>query len=655
MRFVGLRLSALRFSDVVLPGALVLWWFGVQATDPTEMNDYGLFAAFPVVFFVAIGLLIGSIVATVGRPQLSPVRLGLHLIALVMMLHATMPLIFAEPIYPWAYKHVGVVGYINLHGSVDSRIDIYHNWPGFFALAAWFTRMSGATSPLDYAAWAPLYFNLVACLELAFVYRLFPVTQRARWVGLFLFVAGNWVGQDYFAPQAVAFVLSLAVFGMVLAWLRANRPPAVVRAAHRMVARVARHEHESGRDEGVPPGLRPPRAASLIALFLVFAALVITHQLSPYMVLLGLGLLTVAGMVRPRWVMVCLAAIAIGYLLVHLTYIERTQDLFGALNPFGNIVGAESDDSVVMTGRRVTALAAPALVLSLWTLGLVGVVRRVVDGRPTLVLSLLALSPTLMALAQSYGGEAVFRIYLFSLPWIALLGASALEFRSARRRLWPAVATGVVMSGAVAMYMSATFGAAELYAVWPGELTASEYFYANAEPGSALSLAAPNFPTRVGNNYNEFTATGDNPPDLISAVPDLRHRMLGSADLPAVAAFVAPSEATRLGGYFLVLSTGQRIYAEVLGLLPRGSLSSLDAALTQSPDWQVFLRNRDAVIYQYAPDRADEPFEPFAPVISRGQPEYSIDRTVDPVGLGAGLAGLVLVGLIVGSRMKTAG
>ena len=69
------------------------------------------------------------------------------------MIHGTAPLLFAEPRYAWTYKHIGVVQYINLHGALDASIDIYHNWPGFFALAAWFGRIAGINTPLAYAAW----------------------------------------------------------------------------------------------------------------------------------------------------------------------------------------------------------------------------------------------------------------------------------------------------------------------------------------------------------------------------------------------------------------------------------------------------------------------------------------------------------------------
>jgi hypothetical protein len=239
-----LQALALRRSDVLAPAALVLWTASVSTVEISTMNDLGLLAALPATFFAALGLLVVSIVMTLRDVRPSPVRFALHVGCLVVVLHGTVPLILSAPNYPWAYKHIGVTDYVSLHGSVNAATDIYQSWPGFFAGTAWLTKLAGAGSPLAYAAWAPVYFNLLNCLMLAFVFGALRVARPTRWLAVFLFVAGNWIGQDYFAPQALAFVLSLAVFGMLL--------------------------------------------------------VVVTHQLSPYMLIIGVALLTVAGTIRPR-------------------------------------------------------------------------------------------------------------------------------------------------------------------------------------------------------------------------------------------------------------------------------------------------------------------------------------------------------------------
>ena len=366
-------------SDVLLPVAMVVWFLGVRMTNADAMNDWGLLAALPVAFYIGIGLLAISIGCLLAEDKPSPLRLGLHLVALVLVLHGTVPLIFPETNYPWAYKHMGVVGAVNRRGGLDPSVDIYQNWPGFFALAAWFDKIAGVGDPLSYAKWAPVYFNLLLCLELAFVFRWLPLGRRERWLGLFLFEAGNWVGQDYFAPQALALVLCLAVFGMVLAWFQVERPPAPLRWAGRIARRLvkaraararcrlsspprvgmasapltvrsllARTRLRGGLALTEPPRSRRRAAAdhtdaaltdrsrpwALVFLLAVFAVVVVTHQLSPYLVVAGIALMTAAGGVRPRWIVVAFAVVTIGYLVPHLAYLRSSHNLAGSpLNP----------------------------------------------------------------------------------------------------------------------------------------------------------------------------------------------------------------------------------------------------------------------------------------------------------------------------------
>ena len=105
----------------------------------------------------------------------------MNLGALLMMLYGTAPLLYGAARYSWTYKYIGVVQYINLHGHLNTSIDIYQNFPGFFAFAAWFDKVIGVQSPLAYAKWAQLAFEALTCLMLHFVFRALPLTDRERW------------------------------------------------------------------------------------------------------------------------------------------------------------------------------------------------------------------------------------------------------------------------------------------------------------------------------------------------------------------------------------------------------------------------------------------------------------------------------------------
>ena len=123
--------------------------------------------------------------------------------------------------FSWAWKHVGIVEYILRTGQVDPQIaslPVYHNWPAFFGLNAWVVRQSTLDSPMSYATWAPILFNLLFALTLYALFRGFTTDRRLIWTSVLIFELGNWVGQDYFAPQALAFFLYLVVILILLRW-----------------------------------------------------------------------------------------------------------------------------------------------------------------------------------------------------------------------------------------------------------------------------------------------------------------------------------------------------------------------------------------------------------------------------------------------------
>ena len=399
---------------------------------------------------------------------------------------------------------------------------------------------------------------------------------------------------------------------------------------------------------------RPFVLGTLIA---VFAVVVVGHQLSPYLVLLGLGLLAAAGFVRPRWVVMVMAAITLGYLALHLSFLRANGDLagspfnpreiLGALsNPFDNAHAAGFDTATPMAGRRITALGAPVLILGLWALAGLGAVRRIRAGRPALLLVLLAASPAVLALGQNYGGEAIFRIYLFSLPWTVALAACALTRRSDRRadrrpagavaRDWgSAVVASAALSVVIVLFMSAFYGSIELYRVRPGAVAADQYFYDHARPGSVLGLVSPNVPSRVSGRYDQFMS-GSTPPAAEHGGGLRAPRARGRRPSRLAELYRGHVEETP-GDIYLALSADQQVYVEVLGLMPPGALDGLDRALASSTEWELFYRNVDAVIYRFLPGRSRrrEQFAASQPAgmdRGRGRGKRIVDRQPGQLG-----------------------
>jgi hypothetical protein len=266
-------------------------------------------------------------------------------------------------------------------------------------------------------------------------------------------------------------------------------------------------------------------------------------------------------------------------------------------NPFDNAHSLRSDGTDPMIGRRITALGAPALILGMWALAAVGGMRRARAGKPVLLISILGAAPLLLAFVQNYGGEAIFRIYLFSLPFAAVLAAAAVAPTASRWRLRSGLGAGLTLSAVIVLFMSAFYGSLELYRVRPGSVAAMERFYAEAPSGSVLGVVAANAPVKVGGRYDQFMV-GSTPKPL-STIGEFQHRWLGPSDVARLSDMYEQNARETPGNVYLFLSSDQAVYTEVLGLLPKGSLDSLDRALGESPRWEVFLRNADAVIWRF--------------------------------------------------------
>ena len=266
------RRTSIHFSDVALPVSIVLWVIGVSRTNTTTLGPFGLPAQLPVIFYAGVALLVLSAVVELTIANSSQWRMALHAIVLVVMLYGTGALVYPEGRYSWLYKTIGVVQYVNAHGALNSTIDIYQNWPGFFALAAWFGKVAGVGSPLAYAKWAEVVFELAALPLLYLIYDALSLTYRQRWMALLLYPAANWIGQDYLSPQGLGTVLSLGIMAITIHWLytgnraqfgprrrrlarkRATEPPQAGRQAALSLQEV-KEAYQTVRSDQQPPGI----------------------------------------------------------------------------------------------------------------------------------------------------------------------------------------------------------------------------------------------------------------------------------------------------------------------------------------------------------------------------------------------------------------
>jgi hypothetical protein len=571
---------------------IAAWGFAVSRLSPSAIGVYGLLLSAGPWFSLGLAALVLGFVLELCRREYRGWLLLLFLVALIVAIHAAVPIIYrGVPEYAWVYKHVGVVETLAHSGRIVDPTDIYQLWPGFFAAVAAVAVLAGVDS-LSFAAWAPVAFELADALVLLGVFILLARNRRVGFLAVLLHVClVSWVGQNYLSPQAFAYLLWLGIVLAFARWLRAPlpRPP----ARHARPLGGSRGRHARPRDPLLIGLDAPPETTSLLRTFgvvavaFLFAAIVPAHQLTPFMVLAGLGGLTVFNLLRPRWLLVVLAGIAGAYLLSRYGFIAHALGgLLGRLNPFHNALGV----GLYRAGpQAVTAWCVRGLALGSWLLALVAVFRwRRTPGRVAIP-AVLAFSPFLILLVQDYGGEAIYRVFLFSAPWCALLIAVLVSDVRAPVRRW--VALTVICVAALLLGLQGLYGPARVNGFTSAELAASLWLYGHVPPGSLIVLPVDNFPIREIADYGAY--------DVRNMPSDVRlgeQAWLDQADLSQVDDWVAG-----LGHRtaYVVVSRGMHRWAEYYGS-PRG-FQDMVRKVPRAPRWGVIYRNDDVTIYRLDP------------------------------------------------------
>ncbi len=582
-----LRLLALSLPAVV---ALVVWRLSLRHVDVYHLGSYGLPPALPIAWYLALLISVVGAVTVISVPRTNGLVMAGYIVVVGIILFGTVPMLSEQPHYAWVYKHIGVVRYLEEHGKVNMNADIYNRWPGFFALSAMLSPIADRSNPVTYAGWADLFFLLLdAALVTAVVKALAHDTRIAAGAAL-LFIVTNWVGQTYYSPQAFGFALGLGVLLILFRQLRTEGATYSMRLS-RLLEWVGRtHQLPLQTDEEA----RWPRWTAIVVVLTVFAVIVVSHQLTPYVLLVSIGVLMLAGVVRPWWLLVPMALLTFGYLAANLTFIQQHYGLFTSIDPFNNVQGVNITPNTPVPGKVFNTNVQLVLIAVLWLAGLASVFRLLRRGLLVRALPFLVLAacPFVIVFGQSYGGEAPLRIILFSSPWFAaLISWASATVVSGRLRFALRFAVAVLLT---ALFVPSFLGQEELNVISAPEVQASEHFYNHARHGSVLVLAAPGFPYRYGPTYTEFSGPeGDANPNLMTERV-FQSRQLGAAQVPGVAARIR--QYTPHG--YIAFSRNESLFARIFNIAPSGALANLESAIARSPHFRLWYRNSKVRIYE---------------------------------------------------------
>ena len=570
-------LGGIAQASLVLLAVGGLWKWSLDRVRVESMNDTGLVSVLPISAWIAVAVLMGAVVRSLTRPVLDERRIGVLLGGFVVLIHATSPLLYRTLRYSWAWKHVGIVDYISRRSSVNPRIgslDVYHNWPGFFSANAALVDLSGMKNAVPVAMLTPVVVNLLSLGALLLILPPLGASRRVTWTAVWFFFLANWVGQDYFSPQAMSYFLYLVLLALVLTRLPGGR--------------------WGTGNERVP---RDPRAIELPLLLAIGAAIISSHQVTPALLIVVIITLALSRKVRA-------GALALGLSVVQLMWlfgpartfmsanIASTLRSFGA--PMQNVEATLRDTSAQSNGQVIVSLAGRSVVILIVLVSAIGLVRRWRNGHRDLVAMMLLAAPALLIVANEFGGEIVFRAFLFSVPFLSLFAAWALNDGPIRshpvlRFVGVATLTTALFFG----FMLAHFGKDRSYHFTASEVAAADYLADRAYSQTLLVEGNGNFPSQF-RNYERFVHVRltEEPPDGVLALLVDPPTRLGEW-----------LEDTRFGAGYVVITRSQKADVEAEGSLPPGALDRIESALRSSARFQIAYENRDAVIFELAAKR----------------------------------------------------
>jgi hypothetical protein len=584
-RLLNARAARLLFPVACVAAVTVLWAGSLRTIDVREITDLGLVSVLPPsLTFAAVLLTLSFCVSLQLCPRSSAV-LGIHVVALIVLLYATPVIIEEVPRNHVTWRHVGIVDLIARTGAVDPTLDVYANWPGFFVLTAFLWNAAGITDFLAVAEWSPLYLNLLYLGPLLLLFRSVTKDPRVSWLAVWLFYAANWVGQDYFSPQGFSFFLYLSILALIAAYLA--RSPDLI-------------GDERGDLSSHPASHR--RVLFIAFAIVLIAASVPTHQLTPIQIVVSLAF--VVAIMRGRLAgLLALSGVFVAAWLVYVAYPFLDSHLLPAVEDVGR-VGSNVDANV---GERIrgssdhlfvvrTRLALSAGVWALAALGFVQLWRRT-RARIYILFAALTLSPLTLLGLQSYGGEVLLRAYLFSLPFAAFFAASLVfpgapsgaNSRARGAAAVPSVMLSFVLSVVLlAGFVVARYGNERAETFTREEVAAVQHLYRVAEPGSVFIAGDVNVPWRAqAYEQHSYLLLAD-----IAGWNEPNSRVTDRMIVRRVREYMADAPARS----YLIITRSQKASMNLLGTGPRGSLERLEHTISRSREFKVIYSNRDARI-----------------------------------------------------------
>ena len=510
----------------------------------------------PVWYVGLVAVLTGALLASLaGRSPALPI------LALPLPVVAGQAIVYGVPTVMAAARHVGVVEYVRADLPLIPDRDIYQAWSGLFAGAAWLSDVARVGDPLTTVAnWWAVVLTVATTLAVRAVAGNLALSPRRAWWAAGVFVLANSLNVTFFSPQSLGIFLALAVLALVLRLSTLSRRG---------------------------------RAGYALQILVLACALAVSHQISPYLLVLALGVLTVSRLVQQWWPVLAVLVPAVAWALVNLDQVLAYVSPSAVGNLLDNVrppsLSYNSYEQALTT--RLT-FGLPALLLVV--VGLVAVLSWWQHrDRRAWVLMVLAASPVSMGVASDYGQETIFRVVLFALPWLCI-GAALVRLPAAPGRI--ALVGGAFVLVAVNAYGLTGMDWARVMRI--DEARQLQAVERSAEPGSVVYLLGTGAasPTRTTADYVnlDWGVADYYSPDAV-LVPAPASEATAGALLARLSADLRGQCAADC---YLVVSDSAAAYSDRYGIQHLADHQLYARVLAGSPDWETETSGPTATVYR---------------------------------------------------------
>jgi hypothetical protein len=439
------RAASSSLSSKCTVAGTVLWFATAVGEGHLVPGIGGFLPHISPLWYAGVVLLIVAI-ALAGR-QSEP-HVAIPVLLLIAALTITPALIYGEPRSQTAIKHVVLVQHILAPPHHLRTLDsIYYTYSGFFSAMAWLCRVAGVGNPLGLATFWPALIGVAGAAELRFLFGRLISSGYRCWIGVTIAVLVNAVGQDYFSPQSVGYVIALGVFALV-----------IVGAA--------------------TPAVTP--RTQLALLLVAGCSLAVTHELSPYIA--GGVLVTLAAfrLVRPWWAAAMTLVPAAAWAALNAPVLSGFISL-SALGNLSNFRPPTTPSAPGLSRLAIVGTSSHALLLGLLILvglSLIGLARNARRASAWGFMMAAGLGLVFISI-NPYGSEGIFRAALFAIPWLSIVGLA-----SVRKPPWRWAGFGVVGVVLLALFLVAQFGLDQSNVARSSDIRALHAFIAQAPRGS---------------------------------------------------------------------------------------------------------------------------------------------------------------------------